>query len=86
PFQQSIDPLPITIAPARTDLLAVTISAKNIEETLSAIQQKWEVVLPDDPFNFYFLDEAFDLQYRTQERFGNLFLCFAVLAILISCL
>ncbi|WP_438710521.1 ABC transporter permease [Aquimarina muelleri] len=85
-LQQNIRPLTMTIAPDRTDLLAVTISAKNIEETLSAIQQKWEVVLPDDPFNFYFLDEAFDLQYRTQERFGNLFLCFAVLAILISCL
>jgi putative ABC transport system permease protein len=32
------------------------------------------------------MDEFFDRQYRSEERFGNLFLYFGILAILISCL
>ena len=74
------------IKPDETDLLAIKINSQNIQQTLAEIQKKWETVLPNDSFDFYFLDEAFDRQYRTHERFGSLFLYFAVLAILISCL
>ncbi|PKV49015.1 putative ABC transport system permease protein [Aquimarina sp. MAR_2010_214] len=85
-LEENINPLTMTIAPNRTDLLSVKISTRNIEETLSSIEQKWETILPDDSFEFYFLDEAFNEQYRTHERFGNLFISFTILAILISCL
>ena len=85
-LQENIKPMTLAFGTAKADLLAVKIRPDNIQATLSAIQQKWESFLPDDTFNFYFLDEAFDSQYRAQERFGNLFLAFAFLAILISCL
>ena len=42
--------------------------------------------MPDKPFSYFFLDEYFDKQYRAEDRFGRLFLYFAVLAIFISCL
>ena len=43
-------------------------------------------MIPNRPFSYFFLDEFFDKQYRSEERFGKLFLNFAVLAIFISCL
>jgi putative ABC transport system permease protein len=43
-------------------------------------------LIPNRPFSYYFLDEFFDRQYRSEDRFGKLFLNFAVLAIFISCL
>ena len=43
-------------------------------------------MIPNRPFSYYFLDEFFDKQYRAEDRFGNLFLNFAILAIFISCL
>jgi putative ABC transport system permease protein len=43
-------------------------------------------VIPYRPFSYFFADEFFDRQYRGEERFGKLFLNFAVLAIFISCL
>ena len=43
-------------------------------------------LIPNRPFSYYFLDEFFDKQYRGEERFGKLFLNFAILAIFISCL
>ena len=85
-LQENIQPLTMTIKPDETDLLAIKITGNNIKQTLADIQNKWETILPNDSFNYQFLDENFDKQYRSQERFGSLFLNFAVLAILISCL
>ena len=85
-LQQDIKPLTMRIEPNRTNLMAVKISPQNIEQTVTAIADKWQTILPEQPFDYYFLDEFFDRQYRTEERFGKLFLNFAALAILISCL
>ncbi|HEY6899620.1 MAG TPA: FtsX-like permease family protein, partial [Puia sp.] len=43
-------------------------------------------LVPSRPFDYFFVDESFDKQYRSEERFGKLFINFAVLAIFISCL
>ncbi|WP_109301830.1 ABC transporter permease [Aquimarina sp. AU474] len=85
-LQENIQPLTITIKPDETDLLAIKISGQNVQQVVTEIQSTWETILPNDSFDYYFLDEEFDKQYRAQDRFGNLFLNFAVLAILISCL
>ena len=42
--------------------------------------------MPNRPFSYYFMDEFFDRQYRSEERFEKLFFNFAILAIFISCL
>ena len=43
-------------------------------------------MLSDRPFDHFFMDDYFDRQYRAEDRFGRLFLYFAILAISISCL
>jgi putative ABC transport system permease protein len=42
--------------------------------------------VPSRPFQYSFLDEAFDAEYRAEERLGTLFGAFAGLAVLIACL
>src|ERR1051325_11943254 len=59
---------------------------RHLTATLNMIERKWKQMLPERPFNYYFMDEFFDKQYRSEERFGRLFLNFAALAIFISCL
>ncbi len=85
-LQQDISPLTMRLESNATDIIAVKVSAENIQQTVAAIETKWQTIMPDVPFDYYFLDELFDEQYQTEERFGNLFLNFAALAILISCL
>lgn len=41
---------------------------------------------PDYPFEYTFLDEVFDREYRTEAVMGKLSLSFTVIAVLISCL
>ncbi len=85
-LQENIRPLSMTVSEAGGDFLSVTIASKDIAQTIANIEKEWNEAMPTNPFNYYFLDEAFDRQYRTQERFGKIFVNFAVLAIFISCL
>jgi putative ABC transport system permease protein len=85
-LQQPIKPLTMRIEPRRCSLLSVKMPAANISSTISAIESKWKALMPNRPFSYYFMDEFFNRQYKGEEKFGKLFLNFAVLAIFISCL
>ncbi|HYJ64448.1 MAG TPA: FtsX-like permease family protein, partial [Parafilimonas sp.] len=85
-LQQPIPPLTMRVEPEGYQMLSVKVSSNNLPETIKAIENKWNHIIPDRPFDYSFLDEDFDKQYRDEDRFGNLFLNFAVLAIFISCL
>jgi putative ABC transport system permease protein len=85
-LQDPIKPLSMRIEPSRSNLLSVKVSAGELPATIAAIESKWKSVITKRPFSYYFLDEFFDRQYRSEERFGKLFLNFAILAIFISCL
>ncbi|HEX6426702.1 MAG TPA: FtsX-like permease family protein, partial [Niastella sp.] len=85
-LQQPIKPLTMRMAWDRNDLLSVKVSSAKLPNTIAAIEKKYKSVIPNRPFSYYFMDEFFDRQYRSEERFGKLFLNFAILAIFISCL
>ncbi|GAA3514260.1 ABC transporter permease [Aquimarina addita] len=85
-LQEAIQPLTMRIELNHYNKLIVKVNAENSTRTIASIEKKWQSILPSAPFDYYFLDEYFDRQYRSEERFGNLFLSFAILAILISCL
>lgn len=85
-LQEEIKPLTMRIELDRTSLLAVKIDSKNVQGTIASVEREWNKFLPEQPFDYYFLDEFFDRQYRSEQRFGSLFLNFSILAIFISCL
>jgi putative ABC transport system permease protein len=85
-LQQQITPLSMRIEPDGCFLVSVKVTTDHLPATLSAIQDKWKRVIPYRPLLYYFLDEFFDKQYRSDERFGKLFMYFTVLAIFISCM
>ncbi|MCF2443489.1 FtsX-like permease family protein [Dyadobacter sp. CY345] len=85
-LHETIKPLTIRIDPSETPFLSVKVNANNIQNTVASIEKIWKSYLPDQPFNYYFLDEFFDRQYRREDRFEKLFFNFALLAIFISCL
>ncbi|NML23668.1 FtsX-like permease family protein [Pseudoflavitalea sp. G-6-1-2] len=66
--------------------ITINVDGNHIPETMAAVEKKWKELIPNMPFSYTFLDEMLDNQYRSEQKFGKLFLNFAVLAILISCL
>ncbi len=85
-LQEKIKPLTMRIEPRSSDLVSIKIDGGNIKATIAAVESKWKATMPDRPFSYYFMDEFFDRQYRSEERFEKLFFNFAILAIFISCL
>lgn len=65
---------------------SIHINSDNMPKTLEAIEDKYKEVFPGNPFNYYFLDDFFDKQYKDDQQFGKIFSLFAGLAIVIACL
>ncbi len=68
------------------DKIMVRIKAADQEQTIAAIQHLYENYNPGFPFDYNFLDEAYQKQYLTETRVGMLSKYFAGIAIIISCL
>ncbi len=66
--------------------MMVRIKGEEQASTISAIQKLYGSYNPGFPFEYGFLDEAYQKQYLTESRVGILSRYFAGLAILISCL
>ncbi len=66
--------------------IAVKIQTSNYNNVLSAIDAPWQKFFPEDPIDFFFLDEFFNKQYATDERRGMVFSLFTLLAIFIASL
>ncbi|MBD0256623.1 MAG: FtsX-like permease family protein, partial [Cytophagales bacterium] len=49
-----------------------------------AIQEKWSKIFPDKPYDYFFLDDFFNEQYRTDDQTGQMFTFFSILAILVA--
>jgi putative ABC transport system permease protein len=85
-LQQPIKPLTLRMNWQGFGLLSVKVNTANLNKTIAAVEKQFKTLIPNRPFNYYFLDEFFDQQYKDEDRFGRLFMNFAVLAIFISCL
>ncbi len=85
-LQQEIRPLSICINLDDCNYLSVKVGTRDLPATIAAIRKRWEGMVSNKTFDYFFLDEQFDRHYRAEVRFGRLFINFAVLAIFISCL
>jgi putative ABC transport system permease protein len=84
-LQKPIDPMIFRLVPNARDAYSIKIKTGDVQGTITAVQKAWSNFFPSDPFNYYFLDELFDQQYRADQRFGKIFGLFAFLAIIIAC-
>jgi putative ABC transport system permease protein len=57
-----------------------------MKSTIGYIKDRWEEVCPDYPFEYAFLDESFDRQYKSEQTLSDIFIGFAILAIFVACL
>ncbi len=68
------------------DYYNIKLSSQNIRESVAAIEQVFNDFYPGNIFEFSFMDEQFDQQYKSDELFGKVFNLFSILTIIISCL
>ncbi len=70
------------------DHLTVRIDSRDIPGALAFLETKTRefAIVPNEPFQYYFLDEVFDQFYREEERTSRLIGFFSTLSIAIICL
>ncbi|MGD8538476.1 MAG: ABC transporter permease [Candidatus Aminicenantes bacterium] len=85
-LHREIGPLLITSNTEWLNTLSVRIATDNIASTLGFLSEKWMKHNPLRPFQYSFLDDSFDAQYKADERLSNIFSYFSILAIFIACL
>jgi putative ABC transport system permease protein len=65
---------------------SIHLDGNNISETIRKVEAAYKDAFPGNPFDYYFLDDFFDNQYKDDQQFARIFGLFAALAIIIACL
>jgi len=85
-LHQPIEPVYINWRLDNFRSISIKLTSENISTTMSRLENEWQTIAPNQPFDYFFLDESFDSRYRSEERLGDISLYFSLLAIFIGCL
>jgi putative ABC transport system permease protein len=80
-----IEPMMIVLD-RRNNYLLVKTKEGDVREALAAVEKTWKEVYPNYPFEYQFLDQDYDSQYKTDEQKSKIFTVFSGLTIVIACL
>jgi putative ABC transport system permease protein len=69
-----------------SNYLAIRIQPGDISTMLDRVKDQWGKFNNDAPFEYFFLDQSFDAQYRSEERLSKIIGLFTLVAIIIACL
>lgn len=62
------------------------LDSGNYKQKLDAFEEIWKNLIPDEPFEYSFLDQDFQKNYQAEERLAKIISYFTLIAIIISCL
>jgi putative ABC transport system permease protein len=80
---------PILLAPSKVSRRNFSIhlsSTSGLQESVKKVEALYKNAFPGNPFDYFFLDDFFNKQYKDDQQFARIFGMFAVLAIIIACL
>ena len=65
---------------------SILLTGSEMPKTIERIEARYKEAFPENPFDYFFLDDFFNSQYQAEQQFASIFTVFAILAILIACL
>ena len=85
-LKEEMDPIAFFYRPNGGDFYSIKLSTNDFRAAVAEVEGAWDDIFPDNPFDFFFMDEFFNRQYKTDEQFNSVFIGFAGLAIFVACL
>ncbi len=85
-LKKEFEPLVFRCIPDVRDFYSLKIKPANVRETVQLVENEFKSFFPDNPFEYFFLDDYYNQQYQADQQFGKVFGVFASLAIFIACL
>ncbi|MGH7456570.1 MAG: ABC transporter permease, partial [bacterium] len=85
-LHEKVKPLVLYLAPEKAiKYFFVRITPGDFASSLALLREAWREIAPGKPFDYYFLDEDFDRQYRAEERWAQIVSYATLFAIVIAC-
>jgi putative ABC transport system permease protein len=85
-FHEQINPLLLVLDRRFFRFLTLNLANDHLRSTLTAIEEKWNKLVPGAAFEANFLDDSFNRQYKGEANFSRLLMYFSMLSIFVSCL
>ncbi|HEV8270188.1 MAG TPA: FtsX-like permease family protein, partial [Chitinophagaceae bacterium] len=86
-LQNSFDPIVFYPEEERNfGNFSLKLNTTNLPVLMDFVKQKWSTYYPQSPFRFFFLDDQFNAQYKTDKLFATVLWLFTAIAIVIACL
>ena len=85
-LKQEIEPLVLPYLRRSPMYLAIRLHPGNVAEAISAVEETWKNLAPNQPFSYTFLDQDYARLYNQEQQMSHVFQIFSGLAILIACL
>ena len=85
-LHENFDDLIFRLIPDINGQVSVKMNAANARHVIEVAKQDWNNFFPGNTFEYFFLDDHFNDQYKSDQRFGKVFTLFTFLAILVACM
>ena len=90
-FHKNVEPIVFTLkryvsAPWAGEFYAFKMNSDDLKSSIADIHALWNRIYPQNPFDYFFMDDYFNAQYKNDEQFGRVFTVFSGLAIFIASL
>ncbi len=85
-LHEAYEPLILRLIPDVNGYLSVKTDAAQAAKTINVVKTAWDKFFPGNTFEYFFLDDHFNDQYKADQRFGQVFGLFTGLAILVACM
>ncbi len=87
PLTDAVEPLAtIPISPEYLTNMIVRLKTENVKPAMKDMEETWNSLVPQYPFEYSFVDEEIDNMYRSEERMAKLISIFTVVAVIIACM
>jgi putative ABC transport system permease protein len=86
-LKQTFEPHIFRFAPTGRDvrgLFALKVDGTDIQSIIKEIRKRYDEFFPGNPFEYFFLDEYYNQQYKADELFGKVFGIFSFLTIFVT--
>ena len=86
-FRHAIDPVELHLTrPNAFSQISVRFETANLAETLKFVEKIWLKHFPDALLQYSFMDDRLQNNYSQEARFGNIFMAFVVISLVIACM
>ncbi|GEM_PF-132688 len=85
-LRNKIDPMVFYSGNSWDNHYLIKLKNGEITTTLEEIEGIYESVFPENPVNYYFLEDFFQRQYQNEEVDSHVFTGFSIIAIVVACL